>query len=108
MPRGRKPSGERARTGAERQALYRARHPIGQIRPAIQPQSKPSARRSRPQRWRAAIAELVAIQAEYAAWLEAMPEVLHASPTAEVLQAVLDLDLDELAAVELPRGFGRD
>jgi hypothetical protein len=37
-----------------------------------------------------------------------MPEALKASATAEALQAILDLDLDELSAVEPPRGFGRD
>jgi hypothetical protein len=37
-----------------------------------------------------------------------MPEALKTSATAEALQAILDLDLDELSAVEPPRGFGRD
>jgi len=69
---------------------------------------KPLARSSRPQRWRAAVAELVRLQTEYAAWLEAMPEALKASAAAEALEAILDLDLDELSAVEPPRGFGRD
>ena len=117
MPRGRKPRGDRTLTGAERQALYRARHPTRPARglsthghPAARDarQLEPADRRSRPQRWRAAIAELVALQADYAAWLEAMPEALKASATAEALQAILDLDLDELSAVEPPRGFGRD
>jgi hypothetical protein len=30
------------------------------------------------------------------------------SRTAEKLQAIVDLDLDELLAVEPPRGYGRD
>ena len=107
MPRGRKPRGDRALSGAERQALYRARHPVGEARqPTRQP--NPVARSSRPQRWRAAVAELGRLQAEYAAWLEAMPEALKASATAEALQAILDIDLDELSAIEPPRGFGRD
>jgi hypothetical protein len=116
MPRGRKPRSDRALTGAERQALYRARYPAGQApglsirgdtaRSASHP--KPVARSSRPQRWRAAVAELVRLQAEYAAWLEAIPEALKASATAEALQAMLDIDLDELSALEPPRGFGRD
>ena len=117
MSRGRTPRGDRALTGAERQALYRARHPTAPagglsingdaLAPAPRPKT-PARRRSRPQRWRAAVAELVALQADYAAWLEAMPEALKASATAEALQAILDLDLDELSAMEPPRGFGRD
>jgi hypothetical protein len=31
-----------------------------------------------------------------------------ATATGEALQAILDFDLDELAAIEPPRGFGRD
>jgi hypothetical protein len=60
------------------------------------------------QRWHAAVGELVTLQAEYAAWLQAMPEATHDSPTGEALQAIVDLDLDEIAAIEPPRGFGRD
>jgi hypothetical protein len=116
MPRGRKPRGDRALTGAQRQALYRARRPEGQTPGLSIPGNtaptashpKPAARSSRPQRWRAAVAELVRLQAEYAAWLEAIPEALKASAAAEALQAMLDIDLDELIALEPPRGFGRD
>ena len=108
MPRGRKPRGDRALTGAERQALYRARNPRGDTSASISRHPKPLTRSSRPQRWRAAVAELVRLQAEYADWLEAMPEALRASATAEDLEAILDLDLDELSAIEPPRGFGRD
>ena len=50
------------------------------------------------QRWHAAVGELVTLQAEYAAWLQAMPEATHDSPTGEALQAIVDLDLDEIAA----------
>jgi hypothetical protein len=117
MPRGRKPRADRALTGAERQALYRASHPTGHSRERkahgdksapISRHPQPVARSNRPQRWRAAVAELVRLQAEYAAWLEAIPEALKASATAEALEAILNLDLDELSAVEPPRGFGRD
>jgi hypothetical protein len=48
------------------------------------------------------------LQVEYAAWLQALPEATHDSPTGQALQAIVDLDLDEIAAVEPPRGFGRD
>jgi hypothetical protein len=43
---------------------------------------------SRPQRWRAAVAELVALQTEYAAWLDALPESLRDGATGEALQAI--------------------
>jgi hypothetical protein len=71
------------------------------VRPAL-------LRRTRPQRWHAAVAELLALQAEYVAWLEALPEPLRESATGEGLQAIVDLDLDEVVAIVPPRGFGRD
>jgi hypothetical protein len=108
MPRGRKPAGERALT--ERQARYRATRapaPAGRYRqPTLRARS--AMRRSRPQRWHAAVSELLALQAEYATWWESLPEATRGSATAEALQAIVDLDLDELSAIELPRGFGRD
>src|SRR5229473_490713 len=70
MPQGRKPSGDRTLTGAERQARYRARHPGA----AIIRYRRPVDRRSRPQRWHEAVAELVALQADYAHWLDALPD----------------------------------
>jgi hypothetical protein len=48
------------------------------------------------------------LQAEYCAWFDALPESLQESATAEALQAIVDLDLDEIVAIEPPRGFGRD
>ena len=69
---------------------------------------RPATRRSRPQRWRDAVVELLALQAEYAKWLEALPESLSDSPTADALGAIVDLDLTELADIEPPRGYGRD
>jgi hypothetical protein len=113
MPRGRKPAGDRALTGAERQARYRAaraRPPIRDLRPTS-PQAKRlqrADRRSRQQRWHDAVAELLAVQAECAAWLDKMPEATQGSATGEALQAIVELDLDELSAIEPPRGFGRD
>ena len=104
--RGRPPQGERALSGAERQARYRQRQAA---RRAVPPRPvRPLRPRPRPQRWRAAVAELVALQAEYAAWLEALPEALREGATGEALQAIVELDLDELIAIEPPRGFGRD
>jgi IstB-like ATP binding protein len=48
------------------------------------------------------------VQTECAAWLEALPEPLRDGTTGEALQAIVDLDLDELAAIEPPRGYDRD
>ena len=55
-----------------------------------------------------AIAELITLQGQYAAWLEALPENLQDSATAESLLAICDVDLTELQAIVPPRGFGRD
>jgi hypothetical protein len=51
---------------------------------------------------------LVALQDEYRAWLERLPESLEGSATAEKLQAITEIDLDELLAIDPPRGYGRD
>jgi hypothetical protein len=64
--------------------------------------------RSRARRWSDAVAVLVALQGEYAAWLDALPETLHDSATGEALQAIVELDLDELTAAVPPRGYGRN
>ena len=107
MPRGRHPDGEQPLSNAERQARYRAR------RRAVEPASvirsaRRADRRSRPRRWRDAVAELLALQTEYGTWLDALPESLHETAMAEALQAIVDLDLDTLASTEPPRGYGRD
>jgi hypothetical protein len=105
MPRGRKPQGEMPLTNAERQARYRAR----QHQPLAPSRARPKIdRRSRLQRWHDAVAELLALQAGYVAWFEALPDTLYGTATAEALQAIVDLDLETLASVEPPRGYGRD
>ncbi len=94
-------------SSAERQARYRATH---STHPALIP-GRPhrlADRRSRPQRWRDAVTELLTLQAEYADWFTALPNSLHNSPTAEALEAIIDLDLITLADIEMPRGYGRD
>ena len=101
MPRGRKPEGEQALSNAERQARYRARH-LAQPAPVATRPRRPADRRSRPQRWRDAVSELLAIQAAYADWLAALPDGLHGSSIAEVLEAIVELDLTDLAEIELP------
>lgn len=106
MPRGRQPEGETALSNAERQARHRARHK--QEASVIVRTRRPADRRPRPQRWNDAVAELLALQAAYAEWLEALPDSLRNTATAEALQAIADLDLGDLAAIEPPRGYGRD
>jgi hypothetical protein len=109
---GRKPQGPQALTGAERQARYRARHeaPAGGAACVMPRHRPPTAARTAPRvrRWQAAVGQLVALQAEYAAWLAALPEATRDGATGEALQAIIDLDLDEIMTIQPPRGFGRD
>ena len=76
--------------------------------PVIRTQSPADHRRPRHALVRQRSAALVTMQAEYAAWLAALPANLQDSALAEALQAICDLDLGELLAIEPPRGFGRD
>jgi hypothetical protein len=103
--RGPQPQGEMALTPAQRQARYRAAQQAG--KPAVR-YRKPGDRRSRPERWRDAVAELVALQGSYQDWRDSLPENFSDSATGEALQAICDLDLSELEGIEPPRGFGRD
>jgi hypothetical protein len=78
--------------------------------------------KSRPYRWAEAarvaqesLYDLVEMQQEYQDWLDGLPEGLDQSATAEKLQSVCDIPLDEVVeaieeadTVELPLGFGRD
>jgi hypothetical protein len=104
--RGPKPISEQPMTHAERQARYRAAHAEG-APPKIK-YRKPADRRSRPQRWRDAVTELVEMQAGYQVWLDALPEILADGAMAEALRAICDYDFSELENLEPPRGFGRD
>jgi hypothetical protein len=92
-------------TGAERQARYRAARADGTPVVLIR---RPADRRSRIQRWNDTVAALASLQAEYAAWLEALPDNQRDGATAEALEAIVELDLSELQSIEPPRGFGRD
>ena len=107
MPRGRQPDGEHALSNAERQARYRAgrqsKQSISRVR-----YHRPADRRTRTQRWNDAVTEILSLQAEYVTWCEALPDNLRDTATAEALQAIVDLDLNELAAIVPPRGYGRD
>ena len=103
---GRKPENTEALSGAERQARYRARRAAPPGLPSGETaKSRPL---PRPRRWHAAVAPLLAIQEEYAAWYEAIPEATREGATGEALLAMVELDLDEVAAIQPPRGFGRD
>jgi hypothetical protein len=107
MPKGRRPVGEQALSNAERQARYRASR-VMEPTPVIIRTRRPVDRRSRPQRWRDAVSELLALQAGYAEWLATLPEGLRDSRTAAALEAIVELDLTDLVACEPPRGYGRD
>ena len=103
MPRPR--LGPKPLTPAERQARRRAKLRQRSHAPAPAPVARAL---PRPQRWTAAVAALVALQEEYRDWLDRLPDNLAQSRTADRLQAIVDLDLDELLAIEPPRGYGRD
>jgi hypothetical protein len=107
MPRGRKPEGKEVLSNAERQARYRARQQAPQPFAAISRRSSTD-RRSRSRRWHDTVAELLVLQTEYAAWCDALPDSLRHSATADALQEIVDLDLDALASIQPPRGYGRD
>ena len=107
MPSGREPEAHSPMTNAERQARWRARRLAPQ--PPLTRERPPAAvRRSRPRRWADALAEMFAVQAECAAWFDALPERLRDSATGAALQEIIELDLDAIAAVQPPRGYGHD
>ena len=101
----RKPIGETAMTDAQRQARYRAARAADA--PVIRTR-RPADHRGRARRWHDAVAELTHLQAQYAAWLEALPPNLQDGLLADALQVICDFDLAELQAIDPPRGFGRD
>ena len=107
VPRGRTTEGEHTLSNAERQARYRARREAGQPAPVVH-YRRPVDRRSRLQRWNDLVAGLLALQAEYTAWYDVLPDSLRDTATAAALLAIVELDLDELAAIVPPRGYGRD
>ena len=92
-------------TAAERQARHRAK-----LRQHSRPTPPAALRRvpPRPTRWATAVAALIDLQDEYRAWLDHLPPSLDGSRLAEKLQAIAELDLDELQASDPPRGYGRD
>jgi len=103
MPRPR--IGDQAMTPTERQARRRARL----CRDNCDSPAPPARRTlSRPQRWAAAVAALIDLRDQYRAWLDNLPASLDGSKLADKLQAIVELDLEELQAIDIPRGYGRD
>ena len=92
-------------TAAQRQARRRAKR----RQPSGPPSAAPPRRLPpRPTRWATAVAALIALQDEYRAWLDNLPDNLEGSKLADKLQAIAELDLEELHAIDPPRGYGRD
>jgi hypothetical protein len=86
MPRPR--IGALPMTPAQRQARHRARLRVDcPLPPAPQRHPLP-----RPQRWAAAVARLIALQDEYRAWLDNLPDSLEGSRLAEKLQVITEFD----------------
>ncbi len=94
-----------ALTAAEKQRRYRERRAAGA--PSVH-YRRPGDRRSRPQRWRDAVATLIALQEEYTVWHDRLPESLHDTALGEKLEVITELDLGELEGIEPPLGYGRD
>ena len=71
---------------------------------------RPKDRRSRPQQWQNAVAVLLDCLDAYQNWRDNLPAGIADSTIADRLDAVLELRelVEQLEAVELPRGFGRD
>ena len=109
------PRGERAATPAERSVAYRARRKATAADmpakpPVVIRYRRPTDRRSRPQQWADAVQTLTGLLDQFEEWRDKLPSSLANSPTAEALDAVLELrgHVEDLQAVELPKGFGRD
>ena len=94
-------------TNAERQRSYRQRRKAGEPPRRYATVNKKD-RQSRLQRWQAAAEELLALQEEYRAWYDNLPENLQDTALTQKLKTVCELDLEEIASIELPLGFGRD
>ena len=76
MPR--KSIGDRPMTDAERQARHRAARAAGA--PVVRTR-RPADHRGRARRWHDAVAQLTELQAQYAAWLDALPTNLQDGAT---------------------------
>ena len=114
MP-GPTPRGDRAATPAERAAAYRARRkailattPTNS--PVVVRYRRPADRRTRAQQWADAVQTLADLLDHFQKWRDNLPASFENGATAEALDAVLQLRgyVDELQAIDLPKGFGRD
>ena len=103
MPRRR--IGTAPMTPAERQAQRRAKLRRQAPLPPVTPTRRIT---PRPTRWAAAVAALVDLQGEYRTWLDNLPQSLESAKLADKLQTIVELDLEELQAIDPPRGYGRD
>jgi hypothetical protein len=93
---------------AERQARHRAKLASAPSPTPVRPAARRARALSRPVCWAAAVKTLVELQEEYRAWLDNLPVNLDGSPLADKLQAIAELDLEELQGIDPPRGYGRD
>jgi hypothetical protein len=113
-------NGVRALTPAERTAARRERLKAAGLKQAwvgkedkpavVVRYRRPADRRSRPKRWQDAVDTLADLLDDYQAWRDGLPAGLADSDVAQRLDDVLEFrDLvDQLAAADLPKGFGRD
>src|SRR5664279_2330845 len=95
MP-GPPPRGDRAATPAERSAAYRARRKataadVPAKPPVVIRYRRAADRRSRPQQWADAVQTLAGLLYQFEEWRDKLPPSLANSPTAEALDAVLEL-----------------
>jgi len=97
-----------AMTNAERQKKFMERLKAG-IPPAKRAR-KPQDRRSRPKRWKDAVADLRACLDEWQEARDAVPEGQEDGAYALKLDAMLELEelIEQLDAADPPLGFGRD
>jgi hypothetical protein len=95
-------------SSAERQRAYIARLKAG-IPTASKPR-RPIDRRSKPQRWDDAIAELLGVLDAFQEARDNLPDSLAESAYVEKLDTMLELRelVETLAEADLPKGFGRD
>src|ERR1700732_4149857 len=114
MP-GPPPRGDRTATPAERSAAYRARRKATAAAaptkpPVVVRYRRLAGGRSRPERWADAVQTLEDMLDRFQEWRDNLPSSLGDGPTAEALDAVLELrgHVEDLQAVQLPIGFGRD
>lgn len=98
-------------TSADRQRAYRARQSEPTTRASHTQAAKPRRPPSRPSRLAVLASSLQVLQAEYEAWLEALPESMSDGDLAERLRETIEqlgAAADLVAEIEPPRGFGRD